>query len=77
MKSRIGTLKQSLQNRIQQGESSIRRNWEDTKNDLPPYMKNTLEYWEDISTDLVRGFTALFGQDGIVCHDLAIFDPSY
>ncbi|KND00893.1 uncharacterized protein SPPG_03993 [Spizellomyces punctatus DAOM BR117] len=65
MKSRIGTIKQSLQSRLQQGESSIRRNWEDTKNDLPHKWKNTLEYWEDMSSELVRGFIGLFGQEGL------------
>ncbi|KAJ3148635.1 hypothetical protein HDU86_007390 [Geranomyces michiganensis] len=65
MKSRITNVKQSLQSRIQQGESSIRQNWVDTKNDLPPYVKTTLDYWDEISTDLVKGFTGLFGQEGI------------
>ncbi|KAI8826074.1 uncharacterized protein EV422DRAFT_515186 [Fimicolochytrium jonesii] len=66
MKSRLGNIKQSLQNRLQQEETSIKKNWADTKSDLPPYMKATLDYWDDRSTELVKGFTSLFGQEGIV-----------
>ncbi|KAI8912287.1 phosphate cytidylyltransferase 1, choline, beta, isoform CRA_c [Powellomyces hirtus] len=65
LKSRIANVKQQLQTRIQKGESDIRQNWVDTKNDLPPAVKSTLDYWDEISTDLVKGFTNLFGQEGI------------
>ncbi|KAJ3022737.1 hypothetical protein HKX48_005364 [Thoreauomyces humboldtii] len=65
MKSRIANVKQSLQTKIQQGEENIRQNWTDTKTDLPPYVKTTLGYWEEVSNDLVKGFTGLFGHDGL------------
>lgn len=73
MKRNVQALTKSLQSRLQEGESHIRRNWNETKNELPPYWRDTLLYWEDASQDLVRGFTGMFGQEGLVslvnfCH---------
>ncbi|KAJ3057297.1 Choline-phosphate cytidylyltransferase A [Rhizophlyctis rosea] len=65
VRKNVAAVRKSISDKIREGETQIRRNWTDTKNDLPPFWRDTITYWEDASQDLVKGFTGLFGREGV------------
>ncbi|KAJ3279123.1 hypothetical protein HK104_001730 [Borealophlyctis nickersoniae] len=59
----MAALTKSLQKQLQERETQLKGKWADTKNDLPPFWRETLEFWEETSSDFVRGFANLYRQE--------------
>lgn len=65
-KKAVEDLKSQLIRKIQESEDSIKQNWSDTKNELPEKLREVVEFWEDKSSEMIKGFAGLFsGASGL------------
>ena len=51
---------------MKESEDTVRRNWQDTKNELPEKVKEMVQFWESRSVEFISGFAGLFTGQGIM-----------
>lgn len=62
VKGKVEELTNVVRDKIREGESMLKQNWMGTRDEV----MNSLEHWDEKSNDLIRGFLALFGGEGVM-----------
>lgn len=65
MRTNVSKIAQSIQKTVQDSETRIKKNWTDTKNELPEGWRQRVDLWESKSQEWIRGFAGMFGPDGV------------